>query len=148
MTMDPSIPPSIPPARRLNTRLGREGSRIPRMTNETLRKTQAIPASGTQTPTGRILNGFRNNDTGPVAVDMGSSAGSLTFKGSENYGGSVSFQEAHFLPCSNSYCACFSAGGMSAALRVGRVRGAQGGSGWLVAVRLWDYCWQEPFDGL
>src|SRR5712672_951110 len=84
MTMDPTIPPSIPPARRLKTRLGREGSRIPRITRETLKKTQAIPTKGTQTPTGRDFKGFRNNDTGPVAMDMGSSAGSLSFQSSED----------------------------------------------------------------
>jgi len=34
---------------------------------------------------------------------------------------------------------------MSAALRVGRVRGAPEVSGWLIAVRLWNYSWQDPF---
>src|SRR5438876_11944627 len=88
--MKPRMPPSIPPAKTENIGLGRDRSRIARSKKRTFRITQTIPASGTQTKTGRDVKDLRDEDTGPIAVDIPTSAGSLTLYTSDAHEANVS----------------------------------------------------------
>ena len=69
--MLPLIPPAIRPHVAWYQILN------PRSTRRIFTNTQAKPTSGTQTDMGMDMSGFRINDTGPVAVDMETSAGSV-----------------------------------------------------------------------
>src|SRR2546422_2004528 len=75
------MPPSIPPATRPHV-MGYP-TRTPRLTRRTLKNIHVIAKSVTQSATGTDMIGRRKDDIGPVAVDMATSLGSLTFQNSE-----------------------------------------------------------------
>src|SRR5260370_25563426 len=93
--------PSNPPARRP------QGVwypvRNPRRTRKTLTNTQTITRSGTQIETGRDTKVLRDEDTAPGAVDMATSADSMTLSNSDGPLNNVSPRRTQFsFKCASS----------------------------------------------